>query len=531
MLVDSPLIKLSGEPTAEALSNGLATLGRYGDTYMVHAADGETVIPKEILEANPGLKNDLFRQMTMMGIEDPNRYVVGSDLNSINPITGQPEFFFKKIFKAVKRIAKKILPIAAPILGNLIAPGIGGIIASGLVTKMQGGSWGDALKSAALSYGAGALGKGIMGGLSGTAIGDALGVSGNQTFMGGLSAGLTDPFSAAGNLFSSGAANPLAQGIFGPRGMGLAFSSLDNTAFANKGFGGGPGTINKLFPSYQGSDALTAAGVDPMTGQYAPKAMIDANPARYGLSAAKPQSWMTEVFTDPAAATAGGVPPGTELVPVEGGYQVSPTATFSAPEQAVKPGFLERNLGKTGADLVGPMIVPGAVAGLVYAMSPEEEEVADQLKDLDAANPRRAAYDQWQNLPDKNSAEASQLKAIWYGQPSYSSTQLASSFGANPLAGITAGTPGAPTGIAALSPSPNALAASGQILSTLPFTAAAGGEVFGPGTGTSDSIPARLSDGEFVMTAEAVRNAGDGNRSLGAARMYDMMNRFERGVA
>jgi len=53
----------------------------------------------------------------------------------------------------------------------------------------------------------------------------------------------------------------------------------------------------------------------------------------------------------------------------------------------------------------------------------------------------------------------------------------------------------------------------------------------GWGTGTSDSIPARLSDGEFVMTAQAVRNAGGGNRNLGAARMYDMMNRFERGVA
>jgi hypothetical protein len=53
----------------------------------------------------------------------------------------------------------------------------------------------------------------------------------------------------------------------------------------------------------------------------------------------------------------------------------------------------------------------------------------------------------------------------------------------------------------------------------------------GPGTGTSDSIPARLSDGEFVMTARAVENAGGGNRSLGAARMYDMMNRFERGAA
>ena len=54
-----------------------------------------------------------------------------------------------------------------------------------------------------------------------------------------------------------------------------------------------------------------------------------------------------------------------------------------------------------------------------------------------------------------------------------------------------------------------------------------GGEVMGAGTGTSDSIPARLSDGEFVMTANAVRNAGNGNRNLGAARMYDMMRRFE----
>ena len=60
---------------------------------------------------------------------------------------------------------------------------------------------------------------------------------------------------------------------------------------------------------------------------------------------------------------------------------------------------------------------------------------------------------------------------------------------------------------------------------------AMGGEVVGPGTGTSDSIPARLSDGEFVMTADAVRNAGGGNRDLGAARMYDMMRRFEGGVA
>ena len=58
--------------------------------------------------------------------------------------------------------------------------------------------------------------------------------------------------------------------------------------------------------------------------------------------------------------------------------------------------------------------------------------------------------------------------------------------------------------------------------------AAAGGEVEGPGTGTSDSVPARLSDGEFVLTAKSVRGAGGGDRDLGAARMYDMMSKLER---
>ena len=72
--------------------------------------------------------------------------------------------------------------------------------------------------------------------------------------------------------------------------------------------------------------------------------------------------------------------------------------------------------------------------------------------------------------------------------------------------------------------------------------AAAGGMIEGPGTGKSDSIPAqiyqggspvqeaRLSDGEFVMTADAVRGAGNGDRAKGAAKMYRMMNRLE-GVA
>jgi hypothetical protein len=69
-----------------------------------------------------------------------------------------------------------------------------------------------------------------------------------------------------------------------------------------------------------------------------------------------------------------------------------------------------------------------------------------------------------------------------------------------------------------------------SLTGSIPFftQAASGGEIMGPGTGTSDSIPAMLSDGEFVMNAQAVRGAGDGDRRKGAKRMYAMMKDFQR---
>ena len=71
-----------------------------------------------------------------------------------------------------------------------------------------------------------------------------------------------------------------------------------------------------------------------------------------------------------------------------------------------------------------------------------------------------------------------------------------------------------------------------------------GGESAGPGTGTSDDIPAMLSDGEFVMTAKATRGAGafdlnktksgielisGGNtsREKGVENMRELMDIFE----
>ena len=45
----------------------------------------------------------------------------------------------------------------------------------------------------------------------------------------------------------------------------------------------------------------------------------------------------------------------------------------------------------------------------------------------------------------------------------------------------------------------------------------------------ADDVPARLSKNEFVMTADAVRNAGEGDIDLGAERMYNVMRNLENG--
>ena len=536
----NPSPKYSGEPSAQALAGGLATLGRYGDNYMVHAAEGETMIPKEVFDENPGLKQDLFRQMTMMGIEDPNRYVIGNELNSINPITGQPEFFFKKVFRAIKRVVKKIAPVVAPILGNLIAPGIGGIVASGLVTKLQGGSWGDALKSAALSYGASALTSGIGSALQGTSVGNFIGAgtpAAGSTFGGrfasGLGTGLTAPFSAASNLFSSGAQNPLAQGILGPRTLGTSgiFSSLAGTkanpsAFAQSGQKGIMGT---LFPKYETGINYTS------TGAQAPQLLNSGAPEPQFINQQRvitnPNSGLQETMNvkvpnpnfgtmavqDAATGTIKRMPIQSSGVSATnqaarsgagaGQYlqaQAGGGASASGASVGKAPDFFTRNLGETGGEFakkaLAGAIVPVGLAAAAYALTDDQETEAELIASLDATNPRRVAYDKWQQVANKNSPEAQSLLNTWYGQSQYSTADLASKFGANPISGITS------------------------------LAAAGGGEIVGPGTGTSDSIPARLSDGEFVMTAQAVRNAGNGNRDVGAARMYDMMNRFERGA-
>ena len=461
--------KYEGEPTVEALANGLASLGRYGDAYMVHAAEGETVVPREVLEANPGLKNQLLWQMKMMGIENPNRYVVGSEFNSINPVTGQPEFFFKKVFKAVKKVFKKVLPIAAPIIGNMIAPGIGGPIAAALTAKLSGGSMSDALKSAAFAYGGQMLGSGIMG---------ATGGGGMSGFVEGLQSGAMAPFQAAGNLFASGPMNPLQQGIFG------------NVNAATRGL-----NADTIFPQYnaQGMSAGLRNVVPDVPGEVAGKPDYS-----FGVDAGQVPVTAAAKVGSSAASSGGG-----------GGGGIMD--------------WVKNNPG-TSALLAG-----GAALGL-GALTAEEEA---QLESLSPGDPRYSSYAEYKKMTpeqQKSPEGIALLRAAGIG-PRQDPKRLAkatniteqqardyqiSRYG---IAGDAKG--GGPNyqslvdnfKSGALFDKPSGLGA---------VRVAAGGAVNGPGTGTSDDIPAMLSDGEFVMTARAVDGAG------GPARMYRMMSEFEK---
>jgi hypothetical protein len=128
---------------------GIARLGRNEDNYLAHVAAGEMVVPPVI---TPETRQRLEREMMQVGL-DPNEYTVGSEM-SINPITGNPEFgFFKKVAKSLKKVVKKIAPVAAIIPGPWqpfaavyqkgsaalnIAKGKGGI--GDLMTVFAGGS-------------------------------------------------------------------------------------------------------------------------------------------------------------------------------------------------------------------------------------------------------------------------------------------------------------------------------------------------------------------------------------------------------
>jgi hypothetical protein len=148
---------------------GLAKLGRDEDQYMAHVAQGEMVVPPII---SPETRARIEAEMKAVGLS-PDEYTVGAGM-SINPITGMPEFgWLKKTFKSVKKVVKKVAPIAI----NFI-PGVGPIAKAALTAvagKASGLSTKEALLGGALSFAGGKL----FGGAGSAATGAADAAKGN----------------------------------------------------------------------------------------------------------------------------------------------------------------------------------------------------------------------------------------------------------------------------------------------------------------------------------------------------------------
>jgi len=142
--------------------SGINNMGRFGDNQMVHAQSGEMIVPQSVLQQNPQLNMGLNQAFQNQGV-DPQRQMVGSGQNSINPMTGQQEYF--DLGKLVKQLAPIALSAFAPQLAAGTA--LGGISpfllragTGALASKLGGGKTKDALMTGLLSGGLGAMFEG-----------------------------------------------------------------------------------------------------------------------------------------------------------------------------------------------------------------------------------------------------------------------------------------------------------------------------------------------------------------------------------
>ena len=143
----------------------IAQYGRYGDNQVAHVAKGELVVPKQILRKRPDLRQEIYKEIEKYGVKG-KRYVVGNKANSINPYTGQPEFFLKKI-----------LPVVTGAVGFALGGPLGASIGAGLGSAARGDNPANIATSALMGFGLGSLGAGagLVGGKGFGAFGQSVG--------------------------------------------------------------------------------------------------------------------------------------------------------------------------------------------------------------------------------------------------------------------------------------------------------------------------------------------------------------------
>ena len=554
---DDENIPHSGIAQVKHVADRLAEYGRHEDEYMVHAAEGETVIPMAVLEANPHLRKSLFAQMEAMGL-DPERYVVGSELNSINPVTGQPEFFLKKLFKGVKKLVKKVvkvvkkaLPVILPIALSFtpLGPVFGSALGSGIGTLMKGGSFKDALKAAVISGGIGGLASGMSGGVQAVK-------SGTGTFGEGFMSGARGAFGNVGERFGQalGGARPEGASYFGspfrpieaPTGPTVDASGLVST-------GTETGALTSRTPSpgapRQGFVTVEEMGTAPFTPSAGAPAQAVRDPSKLvldpeGILSAGPpadQLQMIDLDTLPQRLTAGppaqaqgltARPPADQLQMIDLDTLPQRRALDTGGGGGTDQGWWDttKDYLFRGGDTVAEVEKARADAALAHKLEMGDKWTAASLEAAkDAAGPGMLTrfgpsvalagigaagagfFD-----PPETEEEEEEDGVPKYDPEGYKKYML--DFPTAPVYSLSdIRVPGRPVGFAA----------DGGGIASLEEFPRRSGRIAGPGTERSDDVPAMLSDGEFVMTAKAVRGAGNGSRNDGMRKMYQMMRTFE----
>jgi LysM repeat protein len=482
---------------------GIASLGRDEDQYMAHVAQGEMVVPPVI---SPETRQRIEQELRAAGLS-PDEYKVGDGM-SINPITGMPEFgWLKKTFKSIKKVAKKVAPVIGP-LANFI-PGVGPLLSAAIqagTTKLAGGSWKDALKAGAFSYGAGKLAGGI-GGLGkgagaaktgGNFFGNAKeflfkGKDGVGLF-GNLGKGIGGLKDRAGEFLFKG---DDGVGLFGNtvgKGYEYVMPGDDGVGLFGNMFGGGEGAEYEIQPGDNLTDIAAQNGTTV-------EALMKAN----GI-------------TDPNMIQAGA----KLIVPSSsGGFNIGRNILGKGNTPDFIKSFEDRLKGEDGKFGGGDGMF-GGNAGLAALAALYGKATYDASKE------RQGGLSLTPEVSMDSLGRYSLAKSLGTGG-------TREEFG--------------------LGPAPKSLSLNmggearqyfnqGGLAAIAEQDMREGGESDGPGTGTSDDIPAMLSDGEFVMTAAATKGAGAFNvnktksgielitggkasRKKGVENMRELMDIFE----
>jgi len=455
----------AGINSHRVIAERMAGLGRNGDTELIHAEKGEIVIHPKLLEENPRLAKEMMDAFNNSDV-DLNRYIIGSKENSINPDTGQAEFFFKKIARGlkkaisgVKKIVKKFAPIIIAAGVNFFAPGLGtiaaGALSGGITSLAQGGNFKDSMKSALMGGFVGGISAGVKGAMS----------SGEGGMFEKFTSGVKEFGMPTGeNIFKTGTS------LFEPEAAGSQVDPNPDTSV---------GSLVTDADAQMIKDAATETGAEKFS---ITDSLGKAKDFAVDLLKKKPLS------LDEAKAQL-----------IRGGQHigVTPDQLTTAAQALVDASSPGLSMYKTGAALLGG-------AALTGAFDPIESEPLNDPYDGVSASETRLAENPFKYSTGRRIAPQSitmDQTMVPAKQPMTYEKFLAQQ---------------------AQLPQ---LAAGGE-MGDFPRRT---GYIGGPGTETSDSIPAMLSDGEFVMNAKAVRGAGNGSRKKGVRKMYDMMRAFEGG--